>query len=85
MCLQYKSFWKTLWGEREIAHNAKFFLFYTASFTHFIKIKIVVCKLFQFGGILSLLFEKGLHLIEEVDKLTKNMVKIDILLFHNFE
>ena len=53
-CLQYKSFEITM-GKGEIARNEQFLLFSQCFYpfgdlsAFFIKLKIVVCKLFQFG------------------------------------
>ena len=67
MCLQYKSFENTV-GKGEIARNEQFLLFPVFN-THlqnflpfFIQFKIVVCNLFQFGGVKNLLFGKSLNL-----------------------
>ena len=56
-CLQYKYFEITV-GKGEIARDEQFLLFPTvfstlleASLHFFIKLKIVVCKLFQFGRV----------------------------------
>ena len=46
-CLQYKSFEITV-GKGEIARNSVFYPFGDLS-AFFIKLKIVICKLFQFG------------------------------------
>ena len=54
--LQYKSFENTV-GKGEIARNKQFILFCSVFylsrdlFAMFIKFEIVVCKLFQFGGV----------------------------------
>ena len=55
--LQYESFENTV-GKGEIAHNEQFLPFPTVFSTHlenfklfFIKFKIVVCQLFQFGSL----------------------------------
>ena len=61
MCLQYKSF-ENIVGKGEIAHIQQFLLFTWCflpawrNFTIFIKFKIVVCKLVQFGSVLKVLF-----------------------------
>ena len=47
-CLQYKSF-EITGGKGEIARNEQFLLFPQRFLPFFIKLKIVVCKLFQFG------------------------------------
>ena len=61
-----KSLWKTLWEKEKLLVTSNF------SFSHsvfnpikelsaiFNKFKIVVCKLFQFGGVQDLSFGKGL-------------------------
>ena len=56
-CLQYKSFENPV-GKGEITHNEQFLLFWQFFFypfgelsAIFIKFKIVVCKLLQFGWV----------------------------------
>ena len=56
MCLQYKSFENTV-GKGQIARNEQFLLFQSVfrQFGElsaiFVKFKIVVCKVFQFGRV----------------------------------
>ena len=45
MCLQYKSFENTV-GKREIAQSP-----FEEVYAIFIKVEIVICKFFQFGGV----------------------------------
>ena len=65
-CLQLKSL-KTLWEKEKllVTSNFSFFLsvFYSLGGLSgiFIKFKIVICKLFQFGRVLNLSFGKGLN------------------------
>ena len=61
MCLQYKSFENTV-GKGEIACNEQFLLFPVFS-AIFVKFKIVVCKLFQFGIVQNLSFGKVFPLL----------------------
>ena len=56
MCLQFKSFENTM--KEEVAHNKQFLLFQRIFYPHlgefsaiFIKVEIVVCKLFQYRTI----------------------------------
>ena len=55
-CLQYKYFENSVQKE-EIAHNEQFLLFpqcflsFQRALCHFIKFRIAVCKLFQFGRV----------------------------------
>ena len=66
-CLQYK-FLKTLWEKKKLLVTSNFFfsrgVFYPFRELSviFIKFKIVVCKLFQFGRGQNLSFEKGLNI-----------------------
>ena len=65
-CLQYKSFENTV-GKGEIARNnfsfshSVFYPFRELS-ANFIKLKIVICKLFQFGRVENLSSGKGLNI-----------------------
>ena len=65
-CLQYKSFENTV-GKGEIDRNEQFLLFpqyflpVWRTFAIFVKFKIVVCKVFQFGRVYNLSFGKGLR------------------------
>ena len=59
-CLQYKSFKATI-AKREITHNEQFLLFQQCFLAVwrtviFVKLKFIVCKLFQFGVVYHLLF-----------------------------
>ena len=72
-CLQYKSL-KTLWKKEKLLVMSNF------SFSHsvfntfrklsaiLIKFEIIVCKFFQFGSVLNLLFGKGLRKINLAHK-----------------
>ena len=61
MCLQYKSFKSTV-GKGEIAHNKQFLHFHSVFYAFgelsaiFIKFKIFVCNLFQFGRVFHFVF-----------------------------
>ena len=76
-CLQYKSFENTV-GKGEIARNEQFLLFPHVFSTHLkkflpflIKFEIVVCKLFQYGSLELLVWERvkrGLVLLQKVSK-----------------
>ena len=65
MCLEY-NFFETTVGKREIFVTSNFSLSHSVFYPFgepsgiFIKVKIVVCKLFQFGKVLNLSFGKGL-------------------------
>ena len=65
LCVCCTSLLKTLWKKGEIARNEQFLLFQQCFLTFwetaiFIKFKIVICKLFQFGRV----FGKGLKMAE---------------------
>ena len=63
-CLPYKLFENTV-GKGEIAGNEQFLLFpsvfylFGKLYANFIKLQIVICKLFLFGRVQNLLFGKG--------------------------
>ena len=67
LCICCTSLLKTLWEKEKLLVSSNFsfssqcFLSVLRSFAFFIKLEFVVCKLFQFGRVLNLLFGKGLN------------------------
>ena len=65
-CLQYKSL-KTLWEKKKLLVTSNFsfshgvFYLFAEVSVIFIKFKVFVCSLFQFGRVLNLSFWKGLN------------------------